>query len=608
MRNCTCTDLPSSQRSINPQHPYAPAPTAQAPHEDRGGPTPIPGTSVGGEAASDSPTTTSLPSSPSSAAAAAARAPHVVACALQAGLVPALEGHIRELFCSARSDYDAWGALNRAVGFVDLALRRHGCWPAMLAHADPLQASSLLVSLGKGMRGLAVAPVGFLEGYQRAVLRLEVLALLEQLLPLAAGYDSAAGGASVGGAAEAGPSGAAAGSGGGEGDVVGWRVGLLNLRLNRGVSGAGGEGEEARAGGAAGGDGRGSGAGDSGDTPAWAAGPTWRQVEEAGGCPAPGTPPKQQQEQLTALAVTELLPTAITWPDEDPGPVLPLPLGELVPHGAYRVAWGWLRLVARQVVRLPGDPDVGVPHVESGGGSECGDGSNGGSDEGVFSKTHGSRFRREWAVFLLDTLAAAEQVQQVLSAAHGVPELRTTRRGLYSTEEVVLVRAAARELLPAALDVMEVLAVAAPREVLDAVSGYMDDGQDLYEWLPLPWEADFMEVVEEQQGRRKLAALIRALLREKQKVKGAWGELKREVEARLEREGLPLLPGPYVELGFRRCRNDACMGLEGRSEAGFELQACPACGGVAYCCEACRIDDWKAGHYEECGKASGAAG
>ncbi|KAG2425784.1 hypothetical protein HXX76_013409 [Chlamydomonas incerta] len=52
------------------------------------------------------------------------------------------------------------------------------------------------------------------------------------------------------------------------------------------------------------------------------------------------------------------------------------------------------------------------------------------------------------------------------------------------------------------------------------------------------------------------------------------------------------------------CSNGACVRLPGDSAAGApSLQRCGGrCGGaVAYCCKACQVEHWRAGHKEECG-------
>ncbi|KAG2430874.1 hypothetical protein HXX76_009848 [Chlamydomonas incerta] len=53
----------------------------------------------------------------------------------------------------------------------------------------------------------------------------------------------------------------------------------------------------------------------------------------------------------------------------------------------------------------------------------------------------------------------------------------------------------------------------------------------------------------------------------------------------------------------RPCSNSACVAMEGDCEAEVQLKACGgACGGaVAYCCRACQLEDWRAGHKTACG-------
>ncbi|KAG2450372.1 hypothetical protein HYH02_004876 [Chlamydomonas schloesseri] len=55
----------------------------------------------------------------------------------------------------------------------------------------------------------------------------------------------------------------------------------------------------------------------------------------------------------------------------------------------------------------------------------------------------------------------------------------------------------------------------------------------------------------------------------------------------------------------RLCSNPACIELEGDCEAERPLKACAGCGGAAaYCCRACQVAHWKAGHKAACGKAA----
>ncbi len=70
------------------------------------------------------------------------------------------------------------------------------------------------------------------------------------------------------------------------------------------------------------------------------------------------------------------------------------------------------------------------------------------------------------------------------------------------------------------------------------------------------------------------------------------------------REGLPLLPGPHVDVGLPRCANAWCARAEGPSEAGVRLQACGRCRAVGYCSAECQRADWAAGHKAACGRAA----
>ncbi len=74
------------------------------------------------------PTSTSIPTPPPGPS-------YTLSCALAAGLLPSLECELRHMLMSAR---DVTGLVPQARA-IDTALRRHGCWPAMLAHGDPRQ-------------------------------------------------------------------------------------------------------------------------------------------------------------------------------------------------------------------------------------------------------------------------------------------------------------------------------------------------------------------------------------------------------------------------------------------------------------------------------------
>ncbi|KAG2430856.1 hypothetical protein HXX76_009830 [Chlamydomonas incerta] len=60
----------------------------------------------------------------------------------------------------------------------------------------------------------------------------------------------------------------------------------------------------------------------------------------------------------------------------------------------------------------------------------------------------------------------------------------------------------------------------------------------------------------------------------------------------------------------RPCSNWACVAMEVDCEAEVQLKACGgACGGaVAYCCRACQLEDWRAGHKTSCGGRAGGNG
>ncbi len=96
-------------------------------------PHPIPGTESGTVASPSATYRSPHAAAPSPAPAAC----YTLSCALNAGLVPAMEADMRRMLRSVRSLND----LRPLVHMLDLALRRPGCWPAMLAHADLRQVS-----------------------------------------------------------------------------------------------------------------------------------------------------------------------------------------------------------------------------------------------------------------------------------------------------------------------------------------------------------------------------------------------------------------------------------------------------------------------------------
>lgn len=118
--------------------------------------------------------------------------------------------------------------------------------------------------------------------------------------------------------------------------------------------------------------------------------------------------------------------------------------------------------------------------------------------------------------------------------------------------------------------------------------------------------------------RAALAGVIRALTAPEWPGAGAaggaglhgsvWDALRGVVAQRMEREGLPLLPGPDVDVGLQRCAYVWCGRLEGASEAGVRLQACGRCRAVGYCSVQCQRADWALGHKAECGRAAAEAG
>ncbi len=129
------------------------------------------------------------------------------------------------------------------------------------------------------------------------------------------------------------------------------------MELNRGLRGEV-VGEEGAAGGSSG-----SSSSSSSKHAFWAtgplgSGPSWEQVVSHGGCPTAGSPQQQQLHRMAVLAAVHWLPSLLLYhhafgtpgaaePSEGER-LLPVPLTSTVPNGRHRVAWEWLRLVARK--------------------------------------------------------------------------------------------------------------------------------------------------------------------------------------------------------------------------------------------------------------------
>ncbi len=526
--------------------------------------------------------------------------PPVVYCALAAGLLPSIEEVLRtEMDDPAQACYE--GTMR-----IDLVLRRPGCWPALLAHGDPRQAAALVVSLAKVARAAAgMAPD---EGTASAcpVLRLQLLGLLEQLLVVqlqagqgrepAAAMPGSGAGLRGGMGITPGPSGS--GSGGqqekeAQPDLF---KQLLGLPLNRGLDGAAspdsvqavaagvrGEGPGAVG---AGGEGSSGTPGHPSPPPSGNAGQrgrglTLQKLAEASGCPAPGTTPQLQLARMAGQAAVEWLPVLLTRPAAaGAGGVEPAPMKDLLPHGAYRVAWAWLRLVAVQGLG-PG-----------GAGQEA------------------------WADFLLGPLAALQQVQRVLN-------LRGPCGIKGETDDVALeLVKAVEEVLPAALDVLEVVAGARPGEVARALRENAEAREQLKRgmgWAPICWgpgislDAGVIELLR-RQGRGELETTLRRLAGERAagsesggSREGSGGGGREQVAGRvLAGSSVPPLPHPSEgEVILPRCGFAGCCGRRGRSEAEVTLQACGRCRAVGYCSRGCQVADWAAGHKAACGRQAG---
>ncbi|KXZ48199.1 hypothetical protein GPECTOR_29g106 [Gonium pectorale] len=72
----------------------------------------------------------------------------------------------------------------------------------------------------------------------------------------------------------------------------------------------------------------------------------------------------------------------------------------------------------------------------------------------------------------------------------------------------------------------------------------------------------------------------------------------------LEAEALASALPPPSEAGglLRTCANSLCANLEGDSEVDLKLLSCGGCGEVGYCCRPCQTAHWRAGHKGECAR------
>ncbi len=362
-------------------------------------------------------------------------------------------------------------------------------------------------------------------------------------------------------------------------------------------------------------------------TPA-GSGPSWQQVEAAGGSPAPGTPAHQQQQRLAVLAAVEWLPTVTRFPVWSGRRLVGLTAMDYdcmarFP-GGLGVTWTWLRLAARQA----------LAHVGP------------------------SSAQQAWGQLLVRDLAAVAHVGHVLRNACRVggrrdgwdtvqAEVEEAER--LTEEEEAAVVAALCEVLPAALDVLEVLVLVQTQGVLEGLRENQDarrawaverrrkeaarkvggrgptlEGQGPNKkkqqqqkeeappggWGPgLPWDEHVREVIVKQ-GRGELVGLVEGLLGPgKGRALGEDGVAVRLREHALSRLGaeLPVLPGPVVDVGFPRCGYAGCLSVKGESEAGVRLQACGRCGAVGYCSVKCQKADMVA-HRAACKRGVGANG
>ncbi|GLC56880.1 hypothetical protein PLESTB_001159200 [Pleodorina starrii] len=307
-------------------------------------------------------------------------------CALGSPFLPSLERYLRSLLrlpgsgAAAAAAGGGGGGTDRggpasrqgaaydlasACIAVDLALRRPGCWPALLAHAPLQQIAALILTMRKltiaadglalgllpppppataGARATAAAEAtGATEaqplGDPRVVWRMQLVALLEQSLPFtrapaaAAAAVTAAAAAAAAGIVE--PAAAAGGVGGGRGaprltssmprrstsppsSLGAVRMAPVPelpgpyLYVNRGLCGAGGAPSRGGSFAAATAAAAAAAAAVSEDNREIDAGPSWLEVLSFGPCPAVGSPARSQQERIVVLAAAAWLPLLLT--------------------------------------------------------------------------------------------------------------------------------------------------------------------------------------------------------------------------------------------------------------------------------------------------------
>ncbi len=321
---------------------------------------------------------------------------------------------------------------------------------------------------------------------------------------------------------------------------------------------------------------------------------------DAGGCPAPGTPQQRQLLQLTALAVEEWLPVLLTQRPSAAAPagaVIPTPLRDLLPHGAYRVAWAWLRLVALQEARSAGREEEKAEEEKEEQQQQQQQQQGG-----------GTALQRPWNEFLTRRVNALGQVVQVACGGKVQPGLQPGS-GVNDPECV----SAALEVLPAAKDVLQVVVGTDTREVARAL-GETKEGQEAKSMLGgqgrLGWGPGLLldgagRGLKPGEGRGELEGMLGTVMKGQVQKGPAGGSCSGGGVGRV-----PLLPHPGAGAGGEalapRCEYAWCCNLEGRSEAEVRLRACGRCRAVGYCSAECQKADWAAGHKAVCGKAAGA--
>ncbi|KAG2440865.1 hypothetical protein HXX76_003719 [Chlamydomonas incerta] len=573
------------------------------------------------------------------ATAAAAGPPYTLSCALRAGWVPLLEAAVRGALRGAMSGPGGHNvlAVEQACCLLDVGLRRTGAFPALLAHGDLRAVAALIVTLGKATdRVSCVEPQVFdherrappgaamatkpYRGDPRAVWRLQLVALLEQLLPVECGW----------GAVEPAAAGAAGGAAAAAAAVE--RPGVLPM--NQSLSCRAGDSDE----------------NEYGITPVdpdpthptfslaadCGAGPDLQQLRALGGAPLGATlaAERQQQQRLTVLAAAEWLPRLLV-SHHGGGLTIAVSCSAWLPHRAHAVVLRWLMLLARQCLHWRRQA-VKVVTVRQGRVLVAGP-----AEQRVY----------DTLVSWEQLLASARPYAQVCEVLLLTVGARKSPGGLgaaapsraapaYASEQTwgPPARAMAAELLPMALDLLEVLCAVNVDETLlqlvamfppDAAGGGRSSGSGgkggkAGAKAAAPFRSDVVALLREQ-GRSGLLEALVAEGRRQQAASaaeggidsGAWDvhehaalEAQLSAAALAQPAGWQALVAPghlwrAADEKLPRCDFAGCKQLLGDSEREVRLKRCGRCGAAAYCCAECQRADWAAGHKQACRGARG---